>query len=123
MAYRAPDAWEILLPTQSDSPPPVQPGLESEAAAFAPLELQVISLTALDPPSSLRRPSRLARLVERWLGLATRKPLANPRLEALRRFAVLARSARGRLPARELERFLSAGFTKAQAQRLLQGAG
>lgn len=86
-------------------------------AAFSPLELIVIAASAGDGPSSLEGPGRgLARL-RRLFGGRGKTRLADPRLEALRRMAVLLRH-RGDVGAAEIERFTAAGFTPDQYDRL-----
>jgi len=90
--------------------------------AFAPLEQTVIALAEADPVASLGPPSRFTRFFERWFGFRRHNPLADERLEALRRFAVLARVAAGTLPAEEVKRFLSAGFSLTQARTLQRRA-
>src|SRR5687768_8002730 len=114
MAYRALEASEEALPGQTESPVTGDPG-----SRFAPLELTVIALAEADPVASIGIPTRFGRAFERWFGFERPKPLADARLEALRRFAVLARVTGGRLPVEEVRHFLAAGFTRFQA-RLLQ---
>lgn len=112
MAYRAfssPDSLESLADAAAD-------------ATFAPLELQVIDLAEIDPVASIGPPTRFARWFESWFGIARPTPLADARLEALRRFAVLARVTDGELPVEEVTRFLDAGFTVLQAQTLQRRA-
>ena len=119
MAYRYPDEETPAVPQASESP-------ESAArAAFDPLELQVISLAEADPVASIGPPTRFNRFFERWFGIDRPTPFADARLEALRRFAVLARVTGGQLPSEEIGRFLAAGFTRLQAcalQRRAAGA-
>jgi hypothetical protein len=112
MAYRADDAWSPMVSIQNDS----------AAARFEPLEYKVIGLAEADPVASIGAPSRFAAFFERWFGVARPKPLADSRLEALRRFAVLARVTGGRMPAEEVGRFLAAGFTLLQARALQRRA-
>ncbi len=109
MAYRTDDSAGSPLALADDSP----------TGRFAPLELQVIRLAEADPVVSIGAPSRFADFFARWLGIERPRPLADNRLEALRRFAVLARVTGGRLPVEEVRHFLAAGFTRFQA-RLLQ---
>jgi hypothetical protein len=89
---------------------------------FAPLELKVIGLAEADPVASIGPPTRFARWFERWFGFERASPLADARLEALRRFAVLARVTGGQLPREEIERFVAAGFTQLQARALQRRA-
>jgi hypothetical protein len=119
MAYRSPEGEAPQFPQVPESP-------ESVAqAAFGPLELQVISLAEADPVASIGPPTRFTRFFERWFGIDRPTPFADARLEALRRFAVLARVTGGELPRDEIGRFLAAGFTRLQActlQRRAAGA-
>ena len=110
-----------------DAPPlPVSESAESQAtspgASFGPLELKVISLAEADPIASIGAPSRFAAFFERWFGIERPRPLADSRLEALRRFAVLVRVTGGQLPGEEIGRFLAAGFTHLQARMLQRRA-
>lgn len=74
----------------------------------------IVRLSRRDGLSSLRQPGAFGRMVARTLGLERANPLADPRLERLRRFAVLLRHAGARLRAREEARMIEAGFTHAQ---------
>lgn len=94
----------------------------AESDSFEPLEQTVIALAEADPVASLGAPRRFARSFERWFGFKRHNPLPDKRLEALRRFAVLARVARGGLPADEVRRFLAAGFSLSQARTLQRRA-
>lgn len=87
-------------------------------ARFSPLEWSVIALARRDSLSSLETPSRLAIALGALFGGRRNPQLADPRLEALRRFAVMLRHLRDRLPDRELVRFLAAGFTRGHATLL-----
>ena len=117
MAYRSFETDPFASPLPSDVPR--DSDAEGEPAGFAPLEQTVIVLAEADPVASLGAPRRFARFFEKWFGFKRHNPLSDDRLEALRRFAVLARVARGRLPADEVRRFLAAGFSLSQA-RVLQ---
>ena len=112
MAYRAVDAAAPALPLTTDS----------TDAGFAPLEMQVIRLAEADPVASIGAPSRFAAFFERWFGIERPRPLADTRLEALRRFAVLARVSGGQLPTDEVTRFVAAGFSWLQARTLQRRA-
>ena len=85
----------------------------SDRTAFSGLEWTVILLASGDTLRSLRTPGRLSRALGSVFGLGTKSRLADPRLEALRRVAVhMWRQVR--LPAAEVQRFLNAGFERAQ---------
>lgn len=116
MAYRAFDGWPFgVAAHQADEAGTAAPGTEP---VFTPLELSVVALAARDTAWSVRPRTRFVRIVEALFGIRRSNPLANPRLEALRRFAVIVRSMRGRLPASELEAFLAAGFPPGAAAAL-----
>jgi hypothetical protein len=92
--------------------------IASKHARFSPLEWSVIALARRDTLSSLDRPGRLAMALGTIFGGRRNPQLADPRLEALRRFAVMLRHLRDRLPDRELVRFIKAGFTRGHATLL-----
>lgn len=120
MAYRSFAADAHLQDGDSESLEATQD--RAEEGRFDALELKVIALAEADPVASLGTPTRFRRSVERWFGFKLPRPLANERLEALRRFAVLARVSGGRLPAEEVKNFLTAGFSLLQAQALTRRA-
>ncbi len=76
------------------------------------LEKQVVALALRDPLSSLTPQRRLSA----WLfgGQMLSLPLANPRLEALRRYVVLSRSFGAIPPAGECDRLADMGFERAK---------
>lgn len=91
-----------------------------EFAPFEPNELQVIALARMEVRRGTGEPGKLARKLARWFGLPVATALANPRLEALRRFALRAFRGDGFPSAAEVENFLAAGFSALQARALLQ---
>lgn len=99
-----------------------------EASSFSPAERQVVLLAAsvenecdyctathgaLAAGSGLDATSVAA--------LRAGEPLADPRLEALARFTRALVAERGRVAGEELERFLAAGFDRAQALEAIVG--
>ena len=120
MAYRSFATHPLALSEGFESQRTAAPS--PEEARFAPLELKVIALAEADPVASIGSPTRSRRFFERWFGFKLPRPLANERLEALRRFAVLARVSGGRLPAEEVKHFLTAGFSLLQARALQRRA-
>jgi hypothetical protein len=120
MAYRSFGAPAPALSGEIESLA-AAPAAQQEAR-FAPLELRVIALAEADPVASIGPPTRFHRFFERWFGFKLPNPLADERLEALRRFAVLARVTAGRLPAEEVRRFLAAGFSLPHARALQRRA-
>ncbi|AGH51244.1 MULTISPECIES: hypothetical protein [Sphingomonadales] len=86
---------------------------------FDRAEWSVIGLAAHDDTTSLAPDGWWARLRHRLFGIEAPRPLANERLEALRRFAVTARLRRRKIDHHEIARFVAAGFSAFQADMLL----
>jgi hypothetical protein len=87
---------------------------------FSPLEWTVIGLARHDRLSSLTRPGRFGQILSRLFGIGGNQSwLADPKLEALRRFAVRAWREGNRIPDRHRGDFLSAGFSTDQLDILL----
>jgi len=103
-------------------------GFQFEASSFSPAERQVVLLAAsvengceycTATHGALAAGSGLdAASVER---LRAGEPLAEARLEALARFTRALVRERGRVAGDELERFLAAGFERAQALEAIVG--
>ena len=91
-----------------------------EAQGLSALEWSVVALARRDRISSLAQPGRIATAMGRLFGTRNNPQLADPRLEALRRLAVLAWHRGYVLPKSELKRFLGAGFTPAQFETMLR---
>ncbi|MBB5709899.1 hypothetical protein [Sphingomonas xinjiangensis] len=90
------------------------------SAGFTPLERQVISLARRDRLSSLRQPGPVATALGVLFGGHRVSPrLADARLEALRRSAVLAWHRGPTLPQHEIDAFYAAGFTTPQFDALI----
>ncbi len=106
LAERAPRAVE---PAPLSLPP-----IASKAqnpAGFSALEWSVVMLARHDRPSSLREPGRIARLLAALAGNAINRQLADPKLEALRRMAVLTWHQSYAVPKGELTAFFDAGYS------------
>lgn len=88
-------------------------------ALFARQEWDIIALAARDGLSSLHAPSRTARTLGWLFGSRPDRRLANPRLEALRRLAVLAWRHGYETPAGAMKAFLDEGFSADQLALLL----
>lgn len=103
----------------------LRPTFDTTTAAPLPLdhfddtEWRVIVLAREEPLSSLSEPGPIARFVTRLIGTPTTRGLANPRLEALRRFAVLAWHHSYALPVSAISGLLNAGFNEAQLEYAL----
>ena len=89
--------------------------LEQEPrASFSALEWSVIAIAQRDSLDSLEAPGRIAQGMSVLLGSRQNPRLADDRLEALRRTAVLVWHASEPLDDEEIETFLAADFTRAQ---------
>ncbi|AJP71798.1 hypothetical protein [Sphingomonas hengshuiensis] len=94
-------------------PAPARTGLSA-------LEWQVVAIAQRDRLSTLSEPGRLAVALGMIFGGERANPrLADPRLEALRRLAVLAWHKGYTLPPSEVRAFHDAGFTTEQYETLL----
>ena len=89
-------------------------------AEFSEAELQVLALARHDGLPSLRPMNALDRLIALIFGLTRPNLLADPRLEALRRLAVIARRRGPKRVARELPRFLASGFEQRHCAAVLR---
>jgi hypothetical protein len=79
-------------------------------ARLALLEQQVIVLARYDHASSLRNPGRIDAALSWLFGWKSASKLADPRLEALRRYAVTFRLQGEELPQEESDRLIDAGY-------------
>jgi hypothetical protein len=92
------------------APPEGQRG-SLQSATYSALEWSVIALGQIDRLSTLRQPGRIAVAAGRLFGARHNPRLADPRLEALRRMAVLSWHRDFAVPEREIAAFTAAGFT------------
>ena len=101
-----------IAPASAFSPTfsPAAPKADSPAG-FSALEWSVVMLARHDRPSSLREPGRVAKWLGRIFGDVVNRRLADPRLEALRRMAVLTWHHSYSVPKAELKAFFAAGFS------------
>jgi hypothetical protein len=96
------------------------PVLEAvEPIGFTRREWQVIVLAQRDGLASLRAPGRLSRLMGRLFGEGINPRLADPRLEALRRLAVLAWQESYAVPISAIKAIKAFGFSADQVELLL----
>jgi hypothetical protein len=105
MAYVSFAEGELLQAPRTSSAQ--QPG-------FSALEWSVIALARRDPLSSLNQPGRVAKALASLFGLWRDSSLADGRLEALRRMAILAWRNGYAVPVSELRAFKAAGFSDEQ---------
>ena len=95
------------------------PAITSDSSArFTGLEWSVIRLARIDALWTVRPAGRLRRAWNWFLGRSNPE-LANPRLEALRRMAVLSWHYGFTVGAEAVTGFLSAGFSLAQYELLV----
>lgn len=81
-----------------------------DAASFTPAEWLVIRLARRDGLRSLKPASRLRGLIKAVFGLGPVNPLADPRLEALRRAAICCWHGPRALDREQIDALLEAGF-------------
>jgi hypothetical protein len=86
---------------------------------FSELEWSVIRLARVDGLSTIRAPGILRRFYNWLIGRTGSPSLANPRLEALRRIAVLSWHYGFSVPGEDVADFLSEGFTPDQYELLV----
>jgi hypothetical protein len=112
MDYAAPEARVAQLPDHEFQAPPRPAPLPPTLSGF---ERSVIRLSRKDPLASIPDLQGWRVGVARLFTAKRANPLANPRLEELRRFAILARTQDD--PDDDaLDRFLDAGYTLEQAE-------
>jgi hypothetical protein len=87
-------------------------------ANFSALEWSVVALARRDRLSSLHQSGRIAQALVSLFGIWRDSALADGRLEALRRMAVLAWHKGYAVPVSELRAFKAAGFTGDQYEML-----
>jgi hypothetical protein len=105
-----------------DSQPLAFPASRAQAAAtpdFSPLEWSIIRLARGDSLSTIREPGPLRRFLAWVVGRNANPRLANDRLEALRRIAVLSWHFGFSVPGDDVADFLSAGFEPDQYELLV----
>ncbi|KQT35256.1 hypothetical protein ASG29_03885 [Sphingomonas sp. Leaf412] len=94
--------------------------VDAAPAGLSALEWSVVALARRDRLSSLSRPGAVSIALGAVFGGRRHSPhLADPRLEALRRMAVLSWHRGRAVSADELAAFLDAGFSPAQYRALL----
>lgn len=92
---------------------------DAPATQLSALEWSVVAIARNDRLSSLRDPSRLSVAMGRLFGARHNPRLADPKLEALRRMAVLSWHHGYTVPTSALNAFTDAGYTIAQYETLL----
>jgi hypothetical protein len=105
------DSADVTDDTASQ-PDTVEPQLSA-------LEWSVVAVARNDSLASLREPGRLGMAMAALFGGRQNPKLTDPRLEALRRVAVLAWHHGYTLPVSEIKNFMKAGFSADQFETLL----
>ena len=98
-------------------------GAAPAPARLSALEWSVITMAERDGLSSIHEPSRFIAALESLFGLRRANRLANERLEALRRLAILAWHHHWNVPKSELASFFDAGFTVDQYELIQASIG
>lgn len=93
-------------------------GTDAAGPYLSPLEWSIVRLASADGLGTLRTPGPVGRFINRLMGQTGSVELASPRLEALRRIAVLSWHFGLAVPADAVAEFLSAGFSRAQYELL-----
>lgn len=116
MAYLA-----RIEPARASFVPALAPQAEeiSPEPGFSDLEWSIIRLARLHRLWTIRATNRLTRFLRRLVGRNPNPRLANPRLEALRRIAVLSWHFGFTVPGEDVAEFLGAGFSLEQYELLV----
>lgn len=104
----------LSVPQWNPSPAPVAASTivgTALPARLSALEWSVVAMAERDGLSSIREPGRFLSALGSVFGIRRPNRLANDRLEALRRMAILAWHHHWNVPKSEIAAFLAAGFT------------
>jgi hypothetical protein len=99
---------------------PLVPGNDNDPLGRT--EWSVIDMARSEGPRSANPNALFNRLISKLFGIAIARPLANERLEALRRFA-LAAWFRAEIRTRDMRNLFAAGFSSNDAARILAYVG
>jgi hypothetical protein len=105
----APVARQVVV---SETAPLAQ-AAEEERPVLTELERSVIGIARQDGLSTLRQPGRLTRWLGLVFGVRISPQLADPKLEALRRIAVLSWKRGYAIASAEVKAFLASGYSPA----------
>ena len=94
----------------------------AKPATLSPLEWLVVAVAQGEGLRTLRTPGRSASALGSVFGVGRTMRLADERLEALRRIAVLSRHHGYAVPASEVRRFHAAGFSFDQYELVVDSA-
>ncbi|MCL6740882.1 hypothetical protein LZ518_07030 [Sphingomonas sp. RB56-2] len=93
---------------------------DTDKPDFSRLEWSVIRLARVDSLSTLREPGRWGRFVNWLMNRKGLPSLANERLEALRKMAVLSWHYGFTVPGEDVANFFSAGFSPDQYELMVR---
>jgi hypothetical protein len=96
------------------------PANDTDRPFFNPLEWSVIRLARADSISTLRPAGRISRFFSWLMGRSGGPELANEKLEALRRMAVLSWHYGFTVPGDDVASFISAGFSPDQYELMVR---
>jgi len=99
------------------------PRADTTPARLTALEWSVVAIARKDRLSSLRSPGRMSIALGVLFGEGHNPRLADPRLEALRRMAVLTWHNGYTVPPHEVRAFLAAGFSADQYELMVDSIG
>lgn len=121
MAYLDFSSDPILAAPFPVAAPPLPTPPQDDDGRLTGLEWSVVALARGDRLSTLSRPGRMSIALGKVFG-TRRHPahLADPRLEALRRMAVLTWHMSFAVPASEVRAFLAAGFSVGQYETMTE---
>ena len=115
-------AYAARIDTQNAAPiiRTAVPANDTETPFFNPLEWSVIRLARADSISTLRPAGRIRRFFSWLMGRTGEPGLANEKLEALRRMAVLSWHYGFTVPGDDVANFISAGFSPDQYELMVR---
>ena len=111
MAYLSFTEFAPAVAAGNDHVTPRAPVPDPLPARFSALEWTVVAIAERDPLSSLKAPGRMAVALGTLFPERPNPKLADPKLEALRRLAVLTWHHGYRVAESAVRAFLAAGFT------------
>src|SRR5215217_2866293 len=97
-------------------------GPSNDNDALGRTEWSVIDMARAEGPRSANPNAFFNRLIAKLFGIAIARPLANERLEALRRFALSA-WFRAEIRTRDMRNLFAAGFSSNDAARIIAYVG
>lgn len=119
MAYLFPEASHLKA---SIAPTSLTGAIAPPSSNLTPLEWSVLALGRRDGMPTIKLPSRFSMIVGVLFGARQNPRLSDPRLEALRRMAVLSRYHGRSVQRHEVLAFLAAGFTPGQYELVVASA-